>query len=203
MNEDRLREEPSASRETLMRRETSRSLQVALIERGLWADVRARLARVDPDAMREIERADGSEWMSVLVHLALLDVVASCIGLDAVRDLACERVRGMQLASFYPTIVGSWTRTFREGAQIVQLFPHLWKATSRNAGELVVRELSDQHAIFRFGNCDRALCLSAPWRATLEGFGLGLLARVELKGIATTTLIDGGDAVDFELSWSR
>lgn len=191
----------TAAQERRVRRSVSLNLQGALIERGLWTDVRQQLAATHPDVLQEIEATDSQEWLRIGAHLRLLDAVADVLGLEGIKQLGRERIRGIKTGSFFPEIVGSWTRSFQNGGELVQVFPHLWKASGDNNGELVLRELGTNHALFRFENNAREVCESAPWRATAEGMALGLLDRANLRGASRATLVENGNAVDFEITW--
>lgn len=187
----------------MMHRLVTLSLQRALIERGLWKQVSERLRATSPSALHAIEDANAGEWFTVKTHLELLDAVRASIGLDAIAELGRARIRGMQTGEMFPSIVGSWTRTFKEGADVVKVLPFLWRAATLNNGELVLKEITASHASFRLEGCARDMCLSEPWRVAIEGMGLGVLDRVALTGTFVATVVDEGAAVVCDVSWAR
>lgn len=139
--------------------------------------------------------------MTVGSHIALLDVACDICGAQGIRDLGRDRIRGLATGAFFPSIVGSWTRTFRTGADIVQIFPHLWRASSQNTGELIRNELTDGRAVFSFENLPPAVAACLGWRCTIEGMAVGLLERVQLTCEAHATLQPNGTTVAFVIEW--
>ncbi|MBK8168732.1 MAG: hypothetical protein IPK60_00125 [Sandaracinaceae bacterium] len=192
-----------ATSQTQVRRSVVRSLQGALIQRGLWSELRARLASTNSALLRELDRTETQEWWSAESHLALLDGAAELVGLDGMHALGRERIRGIEAGALFPAIIGSWTRSFPNGADVVQVFPHLWRASSLNGGQLALKELGENHAIFHFEGCTRAICTSAPWLATIKGMALGLLDRVGLTGESRATVTQDGNSVEFYIAWSK
>lgn len=187
--------------EPRVRRAVARSVQGALIERGVWSDVRKRMLEIAPDALRELDASEPSEWMTVAGHIALIDAACDVCGVEGMRALGRDRILGLATGAFFPSIVGSWTRTFQTARDIVQIFPHLWRASGQNTGELVTQEIGETRAVFRFEHLHPSVAGCLGWRSTIEGMATGLFERVKLECEAQATPMPDGTAVEFTVSW--
>lgn len=180
-------------------------LKGALMESGVWEQVRVRMEREAPTLLKLFDTTDANGWVLLEAHVKVVDVATELIGVDAMRDLGRARILGMQLGALFPNMVRSWTRTFAEDPkQVVQVGPHLWRAGTDNCGTLSLISYVGHDAVFRFEHAPLMMRSSAGWRAMLEGVALGVLSLAGLD--AEVHLLPpepGTDFADATVHWEK
>lgn len=174
-------------------------LKAALMASGVWEDVRARVEQDAPDDLADFNIADVSGWVPLSSHVRVVNAATDVLGIDGMRALGRARILSVTMGGVFPNMVRSWLRAFVEPHQLVQIGPHIWRASTEDCGTLSLISLEGTSARFRFDHIPLLMRESGGWRAMMEGIALGVL---ELAGIkATIELTPPREQDDFADAW--
>lgn len=174
-------------------------LKAALMASGVWETVRARVEETAPEDLDEFNVTDVSGWVPLSSHVRVVNTATGVLGIDGMRALGRARILSVTMGGVFPNMVRSWLRAFVEPHQLVQIGPHIWRASTEDCGTLSMVSLEGTTARFRFDRIPQMMRESAGWRAMMEGIALGVLELAGMK--ATVELTPPRDEDDFAAAW--
>jgi hypothetical protein len=153
------------------------SYRAILVERDLWEHVRARFAQRGLHDAAWLDDVNHQDWVDVEAFVALLEVMAECMGVDELRWLVRKRIVDPAGSNFYAPILRSWARSFGHSPEnMLRGVIHVWRAALRNAGRVrheAVRA-GEVHLVVE-GPLESAYRSSPALGAELEGLAFSLL----------------------------
>ena len=174
--------------------------RATLVERGTWDLVSAVLEARDPHTAALLDDLRSIEWVSLRVHVSLVEAAGAALGLEAVRELGIARTQANTMGGLFPNLLRSWVRSFRGNpASLFGIGPQIWQAGFRGAGELLVSDLRPGHARVQVVNC-RLLASSTASQQGIEGSVAGILRLAGLEE-RVTSRSDGVSTTDFWAEW--
>lgn len=174
--------------------------RATLVERGSWEVVSAVLEARDPHTAALLDDLRSTEWVSLRVHVSLVEAAGAALGLEAVRELGFARTQANTMGGLFPNLLRSWVRSFRSNpASLFGIGPQIWQVGFRDAGELLLRDQHADRARVQIVDC-RLLAGSPAWQQAIEGAAAGILRLAGLEE-RVTSRSDGVSTTDFWAEW--
>ena len=179
-------------------------LRAQMLELGIWDRVRGQMAEHDPLGIRWVDDAATQSWVEIETYVSLIEAMGVVLGAQAMRELGRARVARSTRTGIFASIVRGWMRSFADRPfEVVRIVPHLWRAATRDAGQMTLVGSGEGFARFRLRNAPPAL-IRTSWHTLLEGMGLGLLDLAHATGeVQIGPALDEPGSADMLFFWKQ